>query len=126
MELLNNLWMAISTPNETLINTITIPIFFVENFLIMTLFLTILNIKATGKQKLIYVLSMSIFSIFSMLLIPNPFNIFLNYLVMIILSYCVFKMNLLKSILAIVISIVVFALIGTLTLNPYLTILNIT
>lgn len=28
MEILNNLWLAVSTPNEELMNLITIPLFF--------------------------------------------------------------------------------------------------
>ena len=126
MELLNNLWSVLTTPNEKLVTILISPFTFIENFLIMTLFLTILNIKASRQQKLIYMIIIPITSIITMNFIPDPFNIFLNYFVMITVSYLVFRMNLLKSILAIVTSIVVFALVGTLTLNPYLTILNIT
>ena len=46
MEVLNNIWTAISTPNEGLVNIIVSLATFVENFLVMTLSLTILNIKA--------------------------------------------------------------------------------
>ena len=60
MEILNNIWMALSTPNEGLANIIVSLGGFVENFLIMILFLTILEIKSDKKQKLIYVFSMSI------------------------------------------------------------------
>ena len=56
MELLNNIWNALSTPNEGLINIITIPIFFLEAFLLMSLFLTILDITATKFQKIIYII----------------------------------------------------------------------
>ena len=60
MEILNNIWMALSTPNEGLANIIVSLGGFVENFLIMILFLTILEIKSDKKQKLIYVFTMSI------------------------------------------------------------------
>ena len=125
MEVINNIWMAISTPNEGLINILTIPLFFVEYFLTMTLFLSILNIKATRKQKIIYVLLMGFISIADSYLIPNPINILLNYLMMFILAYLIFKFSLFKSLLSIIVSVIMFALVGTLILNPYLNIFNI-
>lgn len=126
MEILNNLWSAISTPNELLINIITIPLFLVENLLMLLLFTSILNITSSMKQRITYVSIMSIVSILSMFVIPNPFNIFFNYLMMIILVYLIFKFSFLKSTVSIITSGLVFNIIGTLILNPYITVLNIT
>ena len=55
MEILNNLWMAISTPNEVLLNLLLIPAGIIENFLIMTLFTTLINLNTTKKKKILYV-----------------------------------------------------------------------
>ena len=120
MEVLNNIWIAISTPNEGLVNILVSLATFVENYLVMSLFISILNIKASIKQKSSYVLSMSIISIISMHLISNPFNIFFNYLLMIILAKIIFKLTLIKSILSTISSSVFFALVGSLLLNPFL------
>ena len=125
MEFLNNIWMAISTPNEGLVNILLIPAGIIENILIMYLFIGILNINSSKKQKIIYVTLMSCVSLFSMYIIPEPFNIFLNYLMMFLLTYLIFKINFLKSLLAIITSTLTFALISTLILNPYLNLLNI-
>lgn len=125
MEFLNNIWMAISTPNEELVNIIVSLATFVEYFLTMILFLSILNIKASKKQKTTYVITMSITSIISLNFIPNPFNIFFNYLIMFLLTHFIFKINFLKSLLTIIISTLALALISTLILNPYLNLLNI-
>ena len=57
MKVFNNIWLAISTPNELLVNIIAIPAMLLENFLIMTLFTAILDIKPVRSQKIIYVLS---------------------------------------------------------------------
>ena len=92
----------------------------------MTLFLSILNINSTKKQKIAYVCLMSIISIIDSYIIPNPINILLNYLIMFILAYIIFKFSLFKSLLSIIVSIVIFALVGTLILNPYLNVFNIT
>ena len=125
MEFLNNIWMAISTPNEGLVNIIVSLATFIENFLVMTLFLSILNIKANVKQKTLYVIIMSVISILSLNILPNPINIFFNYIITIILSCKLFKITMLKSFLSNITSIVVLALVSTLILNPYLNLLNI-
>lgn len=125
MEILNNIWMALSTPNEGLLNILYIPFTLIENFLIMHLFLAILNINANKRQKIVYALSMSIISLSSIYIIPNPFNIFINYIIMILLIILVFKKSILKSILATICPVVISGLIGSLFTNPYLTLLQI-
>ena len=55
MELLNNIWNALSTPNEGLMNTIMILGSFVEAILSFLVFTTLLNISSTRKQKIIYI-----------------------------------------------------------------------
>ncbi len=125
MEVLNNIWTAISTPNEGFIDIIAIPATLLENILIMYLFLNILNINSSKRQKITYVLLMTIINLISMYFIPNPINIYFNYLIMLCLTYFIFKINLLKSLLAMITSTITFALISTLILNPYLSILNI-
>ena len=126
MEILNNLWIAISTPNENLLSVITIPLFFVETFIVMHLFLHIAEMSSSRKQRVIYVIAISCISIFTMFLIPNPFNIFINYIMMILLAYKIFNNSFLKTMTSVVISLIILNLLGALALNPYITILNIT
>ena len=125
MEILNNLWVALSTPNESLLNVILIPLIVVENFLIMELFIAILNLKNSVKQKLIYTGLMTIISLLSMYFIPSPFNIFFNYIAMIAIAFLTFKISFLKSTASIVASAIAFNIVNSLLLNPYLTILGI-
>ena len=125
MEILNNIWLAISTPNETLINIIGIPAMLFENFLIMSLFTAILDIIPIKSQKLIYILSLSIIGIFTMYFIPAPFNIFMNFIAPIIIAFIIFKLSFFKTATVMIISLIVFNLISILVLNPYITIFNI-
>ena len=125
MEIFNSIWTALSTPNEGLLNILAIPATLVENFLLMILFLSILNISSTIKQKIIYTLSMTIISIFSLNIIINPFNVFFNYFMMIFLSCLIFKNSLFKSFIAMIISLIFFNMIGILVLNPFITLLHI-
>lgn len=125
MEFLNNLWVAISTPNEALISILTMPLFFVEVFLVMYLFIYIADIKTTNKNKFIYTLLASFVSIITNLFMPSPFNIFINYIIIIILVYVIFKKSFFKTLVSYAIALIIFNLIGIFILNPYLTLLNI-
>lgn len=126
MEFLNNIWNAISTQNQGLINIILIFGSFIEAFLLLLLFDCILNIKSNKMQKFIYIISMSIVSLLSTYFIPSPFNSFFNYIIMFLLILYLFKVNMLKSIIAVVMSVLVFALLGSLILNPYCAIFKLT
>lgn len=80
MSVLNNIWMALSTPNEMLTNIGTsFLILLVEAPLSLYLILSLFDIKATKKQSLLYILVFSIISILSKFIIESPFNVILNY-----------------------------------------------
>ena len=67
MELLNNIWNAISTPNQGLINIVMVFASTIETILSLFLFTTLLNIPSTRTQKIIYIsLSTIMFSMLSM------------------------------------------------------------
>lgn len=125
MELLNNIWNALSTPNEGLINIILILANFVEATLSLLLFTTLLNISPKFKQKIIYVLLCSIEGLVAINLIPSPFNTFINLIFAYILIYVLFKQNSIKTFIAVLVPTITFALIGLLIQNPYLTILQL-
>lgn len=125
MEIFNSIWTALSTPNEGLLNILLIPAALIENFLMILLYSSIQNIKFSTKKILTYVFSMSLFSLLNMSLIPNPFNIILNYLIMIIIAYLLFRISFLRSSISMLLSAIFFNLIGALILNPYITFLNI-
>ncbi len=125
MEVLNNILQSLIIPNEHFINLIAIPIFFIENYLGMLLFSYILSIKLTFKQKLIYVLFTGLASNISMKFIPNPFNTFINVLVLYLIINRYLKIPWLKSIFASLFPLIVFGLLGMLISNPYMTLLHI-
>ena len=126
MEVLNNIWIAISTPNEGLINILTIPFTIIEAVLTAYLLHCILHISSTKKQKIIYIILFSISSIFTMYVISNPLNIFVNYIIMFFIVKIIFKVNNFKNFIGIVLSALIFALIGMLILKPYMALFNIT
>ena len=125
MDFLNNIWTAISTPNETLFNITAFPLMFVENTLIMYLALYILNIKASKKQKITLVLLLSIEGLISLYLLPAPYNSLINYILALLIFHFIFKINILKSLIGIILPTIICGLIGTLVLNPFVKIFNI-
>ena len=56
MDILQKILNAITTPNERLFNIIGIPLAYLDAFVFMYFYTTVLNIKTTNKRKLIYVL----------------------------------------------------------------------
>lgn len=119
--------MALSTPNQELTNIfLIIMVFFFETPLSLVLFSSVLNIKSTLKQKLTYIISLSVVSILSMLVIPQPLNTFFNYITTFILIYFIFKLSFLKTLVATILPTVAFAIINTLLLNPFITFFSIT
>ena len=125
MELLNNIWNTLSTPNECLINIILIPSTVVEAIFTLLIFTTILNLKASTIQKIIYVISCSIISFINTYFIPSPINIFVNYISIFIIIYLIFKISFFQGLLASIIPTIIFALVSSLIMNPYFTLFNI-
>ena len=126
MELLNNIWNTLTTPNEMLTSLLTIPLFFIENLLILYLILSIFKIEINRKMKIIYVIISSFVSIISNFLIPSPINMIFNYIALFLLIYLIFSMGKTKTLIAIILPTSIFALLSSLISNPYITILNIT
>ena len=56
MEILQTIWNVLTSENERLTKIICAPLTFLEAYISMLIFLTILNIKTTKKQQVLYVL----------------------------------------------------------------------
>ena len=59
MEIFQTIWMALTTPNEGLINILSIPLTIIELTVQILFSTTVLGIKFTRRQLLIYIFSMS-------------------------------------------------------------------
>ena len=92
----------------------------------MMLFLTILNIQSTKISKIYYVVLYTIPTIIVSYIVPEPYNLFFNYLIFFILALFIFKASILKTLISTVSSLLIIALIGSLILSPYLNIFHIT
>lgn len=125
MEILQTIWSSLTTENPTLTNIIGIPSIFLEVFISMLLFTTLLNINATKKQKWLYVLIASCFSIISRLIIPAPYNTYFNLVAVFLCVLLIFKTTFLKSIICLFLPSIIAALIESVLAKVYYSIFNI-
>ena len=124
---LNNLWVAVSTPNPLLLKILSVPIgFLLEAPLSLYLIISIFNIQVSKKKKLCYVVLTAALSNICALLVPSPYNVIINYLVLFFIIRVIFKTNAIKTILAGLLPTFVFTIVQNLIFNPYITLLHIT
>ena len=103
MEIFQTIWTALTTENELLTKIILIPETFLENFISMLLFTTLLNISANKHVKIKYIITVSILGNIINFFIPNPFKSLINTCLILLCIKLLFKVNILKTILALII-----------------------
>lgn len=127
MNVLNNIWIAISTSNETLVNILSIPTaLFFEAPLTYFLINTTFNLSPSKLKKYLYILITTTIAILATFVIKWPYNVIFNYIFSIIIIYFIFKMNIIKTLIASIVPGIIFNLIGNLIFTPYLKLFNIT
>lgn len=124
-QFLTNIWINLTIENVELVNLLMTLATIIEAFLFMNLFLTISNIKASIFQKIIYVFSMSLTALISSSIIPSPFNIAVNYICIFCFIISIFRLNVIKSFISLIVPTFILALLNILLQNPYLTLLDI-
>ncbi len=112
MEIIQNIWMALTTENANLTQIIVSPLAIIEITITNLLFTRILNIQASKQQNLVYIFIFSVVSILSNLFVPVPFNTFLNVIICPILVMVIFKVHILKAVLAQFIPFLFFILVS--------------
>lgn len=72
MEIIQTMWNAITTQNDTALTICFFLLSFVEASVSVLLFTTVLNIVTTKKNKLLYVLLVAIVGSLCRLFLPDP------------------------------------------------------
>ena len=111
MEFLNNIWIALTTPNAQLIDIISIPLTMLELYLTMELFISLLNIDSTKKQKIIYLAITIPLGLFCNFFVPKPYSNLITLIVAPIAIKFVFNISIMKAILAEFLPVVIITLI---------------
>lgn len=122
MDILSNVWNLLFTENEMLTKIVTAPTVIIEAWLGFLLLSSTLNFKYNTKQKFIYITFISCLTLISEFFIPAPYNVIFNYLLLFIFIKLYLKLNVIKTILAVIIPTSIFAIISTLFLKPFLVI----
>ena len=110
MEIFQTIWTALTNENELLSRIVFIPITFLETYINMLLFTTLLKINASKSNKLKYFLFVSILGTTFNILIPNPYRSFINLALMLICTKVFFNTKVIKTILAVIIPVLVTVL----------------
>lgn len=126
MDVLNNIWNALSTENAKLVNLLIVPFRFIEMYLSLLLFINLLNIQCSKKQKFLYVILATVSSTIINAFIPSPFNVIFNYLIFSVIIYFIFKLGIIKTLIALFVPAIAFGLLTVLILNIYIKLLAIT
>ena len=125
MEIFHQIWQSLVVPNESLINVFSIPLSFIETFVIMLFFTTVLNIQTSKKQKFLYVFTLASISSLMNIFMPRKYCVPINMLLSPILVILIFKTNILKGLSTQILAFIVSALLETLIVKLYLSIFNL-
>lgn len=125
MNTIQTIWSALTSQNETLTNILFIPLAYLDAFICMMYFSTILNITASRKRKLIYVITYGTIAVFINFVVPSPYAIFVNLIIWPIMVFFILNASILKSILSEIISMVTSSILEFLFANIFLAIFDI-
>lgn len=125
MEILQKIWSVLTTQNLELSNLLVTPFAIFEILVGMLLFTVLLQIDATRRTKIIYVIFLSVWTMLSNYFLSKPYSLYLNMIVWCITILFFFKVSLLKSIIAEIIPFIIFAIFDTLYGKLYLILFDV-
>ena len=126
MNTLQTIWSALTVENEMLIKFIAIPLTYIDVWVCMLFFTSILNIETSKKRKLIYVICYGTIANLITFVVPTSYSVFVNIIVWPLMVYFILKASILKSILSEVITMVTTSILEILFTNVFLNLFNIT
>lgn len=120
MNILQTIWSALTTQSATLTNVLGIPLTYLDAYVIMLFFTTLLNIEVSNKRKIVYVIVYATLGVISSFIIPATYKVFINIIVWPILIYLILKPGLIKSILSVIITLIVTSILESIIINIFL------
>ena len=126
MDILQTIWSALTTPNELLVKLIGIPLIFLDAYIGMLFFTTILNIDASKKRKIAYVLIYGILGNILTFTVSATYKLFINLIIWPILIFFILKPGFIKTLLSVVTTLVFTSILDSVFANIFLIIFNTT
>lgn len=125
MNTLQTIWTALTTQNEPLIKFLAIPLNFLDAFVCMLFFTSILNINTSSKRKLLYVLTYGTIGNIITFIVPTSFAVFVNIIIWPLMVFLILKTTILKSILSEVVTLVTSSIFEFILSSIFFNIFNI-
>lgn len=126
MNTIQTIWSALTSQNETFVKIQGIPLCFLDAYVGMIYFTTILNIKSSPKRKLIYVITYGIIANLITFFIPQPYYVFVNIILWPLLVFFILKTTILKSILSEIITMIITSILDFAFASIFHTLFNVT
>lgn len=126
MNTLQTIWSALTVQNEILVKVLSVPIAYLDAYIGMLFFTSLLNINVTKKQKIVYVLLYASIGNILNFVVPTSYTVFINIIVWPIIIFFVLKTTIIKSLLAEIITLLITSTLELLFANAFLNIFNIT
>ena len=120
MNTLQTILSALTTPNEPLFKLISIPLNYLDVFVVMLFFTTLLNIETTFKRKCIYVSVYGTVAALISFFIPSSYKVFINIFIWPIFIFFILRTTILKSILATILTLVLSSILESILINMFL------
>ena len=106
MNIFQTIWSALTVPNEMLYRIISVPLTYLDAYIGMLFFTTILNIETTKRRRLAYFLIYGTLGNIMLFLVPSNYTVYVNIIIWPLFIFFILKSTILKSILAEVITMV--------------------
>lgn len=126
MNILQMIWSALTVPNDILYRIISVPLTYLDAYIGMLFFTTILNIETTKKRRIAYVLIYGTLGNIMLFLVPSSYTIYVNIIMWPLFIFLILKTTILKSILAEVITMVTTSTLDFILVQITQSIFNIT
>ncbi len=125
MDIFQTIWTAMTTPKESLVKIMMIPLTYLDAFIGMIFFTTLLNIHANIKRKLIYIISYGTIANIITFLVPTSFAVYVNLIIWPLMVFFILRATILKSILSEIVTMVITSILDFIFANILL-IFNVT
>ena len=126
MNILQTIWSALTTPNEMLFKIISIPLVYLDAYIMMNFFTTLLDIKSSKKQKLIYVLIYGTIGTILGFIISSSYKVFVNIIIWPIIIYFVLKTTVIKVLLSEIVTMISTSILEFMFANIFFSLFSIT
>ena len=114
MEILQTIWTTLTTENEDMMNIICSPLTFLEAYITMLLFTSIIKIETTKMKNILYITIFSTIANITNIVVPMPYFTIVNTLAAPILVMIIYRTNVFKAILSEIIPYIFFISISLL------------